>query len=66
MNTAGALPVLGKEGSRVCFDLDHLAGLVGVGAATREKVAELVTGHVTVPVARRADPHTGFRLAVGQ
>ena len=65
VNAAGSFPVLWEERDRVGFDLDHLAGLVGVGAATLEKMTELITGDVAIPIARRAHPDAGLRLAVG-
>ena len=56
MHLAGAAPVLGEEGHRVRHNFDHLAALVHVSAASQQEMAELVAGHMAVPVAGRADP----------
>src|SRR4026207_1523729 len=57
-------PAPRKEGGRARNDLDDITRFVGVGAPAEQEMAELVTRHVTVTVARGADPDAGFVLAV--
>ena len=64
MHFAGAAPVLWEEGHCIRHDLDHFAGFVPVGAAAEQEVAEFVTGHMAVPITRRADPDAGFALPI--
>jgi predicted TIM-barrel fold metal-dependent hydrolase len=53
---AGALPILGEEDYSIRHDLDHFTGFMGVGATAQQEVAELIAGHMAVPVARCANP----------
>ena len=65
MHAAGAFPVFGKERDRVWHDLDYFTGLVGVGAAAKQEVTELVAGDMAVPITRGAHPYASFAFTIG-
>src|SRR5450631_4328382 len=61
VNSAHAFPVLRKENRGIGSDLDDLAAFVHIGAASREKMAELVACYMADPLAWRAAPDAALR-----
>src|SRR5450631_1380391 len=56
VNGAHAFPVLRKENRGIGRDLDDLAAFVHIGAASREKMTELLACYMADPLAWRAAP----------
>jgi len=60
MDGAHTLPVPREERDGIGGDFDDLAALMHIGAATRQKVAELIAGDVACPFSRGTSPDPGF------
>jgi len=58
MNSTHTLPILREKCGSIRCNLDHLANLMHIGTSSFEKVAKLIFGNMTLPLARCAYPQS--------